>query len=75
MLGAKHGNDRAHGVPILFSIFSLFNSRILRGAVALDHSSQSRRASYDERGHDLYEAPDVATQALLRAYPKLPGKL
>jgi hypothetical protein len=31
MLGAKHGNDRAHGVPIIFSIFSLFNSRILRG--------------------------------------------
>jgi hypothetical protein len=44
-------------------------------AVALDHSSQSRRASYDERGHDLYETPDVATQALLRAYPKLPDKL
>jgi hypothetical protein len=44
-------------------------------AVALDHPSQSRRASYDERGHDLYETPDVATEALLRAYPKLPGKL
>jgi hypothetical protein len=43
--------------------------------VALDHSSQSRRASYDERGHDLYETPDVATQALLRAYPQLPMKL
>src|SRR5262245_45967192 len=45
MLGPKHGNDRAHGVPILFSMFSLFNSRIRGGVivVALDHSSQSRR--------------------------------
>src|SRR5262249_8515805 len=27
----KLGNDRAHGVPILFSMLSLFNSRILMG--------------------------------------------
>jgi hypothetical protein len=34
--------------------------------VALDFSSQSRRASFAERGLDLYETPSVAVEALLR---------
>jgi hypothetical protein len=34
--------------------------------MALDFSSQSRRASYVERGHDLCETPPVAVQTLLR---------
>jgi hypothetical protein len=36
------------------------------GVVALDFSSQSRRASFAERGLDLYETPAVAVEALLR---------
>src|SRR5258708_32224702 len=36
------------------------------GVVALDFSSQSRRASFAERGLDLYETPSVAVAALLR---------
>jgi len=40
----------------------------------LDMSSQSRRCPLSERGHDLYETPDVAVQALLRA-EKLPHHL
>jgi hypothetical protein len=35
-------------------------------AMALDFSSQSRRASFIERGLDLYETPAVAVEALLR---------
>jgi hypothetical protein len=39
----------------------------LKGSVvALDFSSQSRRASFAERGLDLYETPGVAVDALLR---------
>jgi hypothetical protein len=34
--------------------------------MALDFSSQSRRASFAERGLDLYETPSVAVEALLR---------
>jgi hypothetical protein len=34
--------------------------------VALDFSSQSRRAPFTDRGLDLYETPDVAVKALLR---------
>ena len=34
--------------------------------MALDFSSQSRRASFAERGLDLYETPSVAIEALLR---------
>jgi hypothetical protein len=32
----------------------------------LDRSCQVQRHSFDERGHDLYETPDVAVEALLR---------
>lgn len=32
----------------------------------LDHSCQVQRATHAERGVDLYETPDVATEALLR---------
>jgi hypothetical protein len=39
--------------------------------VAFDFSSQSRRASFAERGLDLYETPSVAVEALLRV-EKLP---
>ena len=34
--------------------------------MALDFSSQSRRAPFTDRGLDLYETPDVAVKALLR---------
>jgi hypothetical protein len=34
--------------------------------VMLDPSSQSRRHSFAARGHDLYETPTVAVEALLR---------
>ena len=37
-----------------------------RGASVLDHSCQTKRHSYAERGLDLYETPDVAVEALLR---------
>jgi hypothetical protein len=37
----------------------------------LDHSCQVQRHPLSERGHDLYETPAVATEALLRA-EKLP---
>jgi hypothetical protein len=40
----------------------------------LDHSCQVQRHSLAERGLDLYETPDVATQALLR-YVRLPRVL
>jgi hypothetical protein len=36
------------------------------GVVALDFSSQSRRASFAQRGLDLYGTPSVAVEALLR---------
>src|SRR6516225_4745034 len=32
----------------------------------LDHSCQAQRHSHAERGHDLYETPSVAVEALLR---------
>src|SRR5215468_535558 len=32
----------------------------------LDHSCQAQRHSHAERGHDLYETPAVAVEALLR---------
>src|SRR5437016_12455025 len=35
-------------------------------AMALDFSSPSRRASFAERGLDLYSTPSVAVEALLR---------
>ncbi len=34
--------------------------------MALDYSCQTQRRPLSERGHDLYETPDVATEALLR---------
>jgi hypothetical protein len=34
--------------------------------MALDHSCQVQRASFSERGDDLYETPAVAVEALLR---------
>jgi hypothetical protein len=42
--------------------------------MALDFSSQSRRASYAERKLDLYETPSVAVEALLRV-ESLPHKI
>jgi hypothetical protein len=42
--------------------------------MALDFSSQSRRASFAERKLDLYETPSVATEALLRA-EQIPHKI
>ena len=32
----------------------------------LDHSCQAQRHAHAERGHDLYETPSVAVEALLR---------
>jgi hypothetical protein len=40
----------------------------------LDHSCQVQRHSLAERGHDLYETPGVATEALLRV-ERLPHRL
>jgi len=40
----------------------------------LDHSCQVQRHTLAERGHDLYETPEVATLALLRVEP-LPHRL
>jgi hypothetical protein len=37
--------------------------------MALDHSCQVQRHPHDERGHDLYETPAVAVEALLRVEP------
>src|SRR5215510_4855776 len=42
--------------------------------MALDHSCQVQRHPLAERGHDLYETPDVAVEALLRV-EKLPHRL
>jgi hypothetical protein len=43
--------------------------------VALNYSSQFRRAPYSERGVDLRNTPRVATEALVCAYPQLPDRL
>lgn len=40
----------------------------------LDHSAQAGRHSLSERGHDLYETPAVAVEALLRV-ERLPHRL
>jgi hypothetical protein len=40
----------------------------------LDHSCQVQRHRLSERGNDLYETPDVATEALLRV-ERLPPKV
>jgi hypothetical protein len=37
-----------------------------KGNSMLDHSCQAQRHSHVERGHDLYETPAVAVEALLR---------
>jgi hypothetical protein len=37
--------------------------------MALDHSCQVQRHPHAERGHDLYETPAVAVEALLRVEP------
>jgi DNA polymerase len=42
--------------------------------MALDHSCQVQRHTNTERGHDLYETPDVATEALLRV-ERLPHRI
>jgi hypothetical protein len=50
---------------------------LLRAAgagVMLDHSCQVQRHPLSERGHDLYETPLVAVEALLRVEP-LPRRL
>jgi hypothetical protein len=41
----------------------------------LDHSCQTQRSPYLERGHDLYGTPPDGTRALLRSYPQLPRYL
>jgi hypothetical protein len=43
-----------------------------KGNPMLDHSCQAQRHSHAERGHDLYETPAVAVEALLRVLA-LPG--
>jgi hypothetical protein len=42
--------------------------------MALDHSRQVQRHPLAERGHDLYETPDVAVEALLRV-ERLPHRI
>lgn len=42
--------------------------------MALDHSCQVQRHPLAERGHDLYETPDVAVEALLRV-ERLPHRI
>src|SRR6516164_7535753 len=42
--------------------------------MALDHSCQVQRHPLAERGHDLYETPDVAVEALLR-HERLPHRI
>jgi hypothetical protein len=42
--------------------------------MALDHSCQVQRHRLAERGHDLYETPDVAVEALLRV-ERLPHRI
>jgi hypothetical protein len=41
----------------------------------LDHSCQAHRHSHAERGHDLYETPAVAVEALLRVLPLPSGAI
>ena len=41
----------------------------------LDHSCQVQRHSHAERGHDLYETPAVAVEALLRVLPLPTGAI
>ena len=40
----------------------------------LDHSCQAQRHAHAERGHDLYETPSVAVEALLRVL-RLPSEI
>ena len=41
----------------------------------LDHRCQVQRHSHAERGHDLYETPAVAVEALLRVLPLPTGAI
>ena len=38
----------------------------MKATLMLDHSCQAQRHAHAERGHDLYETPSVAVEALLR---------